>query len=112
MERRIKKLTRDLRDELNLPDVEDWFSFTTVINKHSCNTTMKFSVTFDERSKEVLIDILTEATKDRQSDILAGDYSTECLIKYEEVSRLLRGILYSKPLEEKENLTEPNEVLE
>ena len=74
---------------------------------------MKFRVTFDERSKEILLDLLEQESTTRRADILAGDYSTECLIRYEEVSRLHRGILYAKPIEEVEpNLTETEEVLE
>ena len=75
----------------------------------------RFSVSFDGRSKEVLIGLLQAAMKSRQEEILAGDYSTECLIRYEEVSRLLRGILYAQPEEEpivEQPLPEKKEVLE
>lgn len=75
----------------------------------------RFSVTFDGRSKEILIELLQDAMKERQDQILAGDYSTPSLVRYEEVSRLLRGILYAQPEEEpvvEQPLPEEEKVLE
>lgn len=62
---------------------------------------MKFRITFDSRSKEVLLSCLKKELNAAEADILSGDYSEASLIRHEEVLQLVRGILYSKPEESK-----------
>lgn len=71
------------------------------INKHTWCWTMavSFSVTFDSRSKEILLDSLKKELSAAEEAIRGGDYSTEALIRHEEVLQLVRGILYSKPIQ-------------
>jgi len=58
-----------------------------------------FSITFDSRSKEVLLDALRKQLTIAEMMIRGGDYSEEALIRHEETFQLYRGILYSKPKE-------------
>ena len=58
-----------------------------------------FTITFDSRSKEVLIECLKKELNDAEFAIRSGDYTDDALIRHEEVLQLLRGILYSKPIE-------------
>lgn len=60
---------------------------------------VSFSVTFDSRSKEILLDSLKKELSAAEEAIRGGDYSTEALIRHEEVLQLVRGILYSKPIQ-------------
>ena len=60
----------------------------------------RFTVTFDSRSKEVLLDALRKQMTITEFAIRGGDYSDEALIKHEEALQLFRGVLYSKPIEE------------
>lgn len=61
--------------------------------------TMTFSIRFDVRSKEILLDSLKRDLAEAELLIRGGDYSDEALIRHEEVLQLLRGVLYSKPEE-------------
>ena len=61
-----------------------------------------FSIRFDTRSKEVLLEALKKELNTAQENITCGDYSEAALIRYEEVNRLVRGILFSKPEEEED----------
>lgn len=56
-----------------------------------------FSVSFDSRSKEVLLDCLKKELIIAEAAIRGGDYSQEALVRHEEILQLVRGILYSKP---------------
>jgi len=61
-----------------------------------------FKITFDTRSKEILLDALNKEIILAEDAIRSGDYSQEAFIRMEELFRLKRGILYSKPEEEHE----------
>ena len=59
-----------------------------------------FSVKFDTRTKEVIIAALKKELSIAEEVITNGDYSKESLIRYEELNRVIRGILFVKPEEE------------
>lgn len=59
---------------------------------------VSFTITFDTRSKEILLDSLKKELATAEDEIRSGDYSQEALIRHEEVLQLVRGILYSKPV--------------
>ena len=59
---------------------------------------VSFTITFDTRSKEILLDSLKKELATAEEEIRGGDYSTEALVRHEEVLQLVRGILYSKPV--------------
>ena len=59
---------------------------------------VSFTITFDTRSKEILLDSLKKELAAAEDEIRGGDYSTEALVRHEEVLQLVRGILYSKPV--------------
>jgi hypothetical protein len=58
-----------------------------------------FQITFDIRTKEVLLDALGREQALAEEAIRSGDYSREAMIRYEEILRIRRGILFSKPEE-------------
>lgn len=58
---------------------------------------VSFSIRFDTRSKEILLESLRSKLAIAESEICSGDYSDEALIRYEETLQLFRGILYAKP---------------
>jgi len=60
---------------------------------------IRFAIQFDTRSKEILIDLLNKEIEIAEGNIRDGDYSEEAFIRAEELFRLKRGILYSKPEE-------------
>ena len=60
-------------------------------------SSMAFSIRFDTRSKEILLDALQKELTIASTAIRDGDYSDAALIRHEEVLQLVRGILYSKP---------------
>ena len=60
---------------------------------------VSFSIRFDTRSKEVLLDSLRKELIAAEEEIRSGDYSNDALIRHEEVLQIFRGILYSKPEE-------------
>ena len=60
---------------------------------------VSFTIRFDTRSKEVLLDSLRKELIAAEEEIRSGDYSNEALIRHEEVLQIFRGILYSKPEE-------------
>lgn len=64
-----------------------------------------FSIRFDTRSKEVLLDALRKELIIAETDIRSGNYSDDALVRHEEVLQLFRGILYAKP----ETQEEPTE---
>ena len=57
---------------------------------------VEFTVNFDSRTKEVLLDCLSKELI-LAEDIRSGDYSTEALTRHEELLRIKRGILYVSP---------------
>lgn len=59
---------------------------------------VSFTITFDTRSKEILLDSLKKELATAEEEIRSGDYSQEALVRHEEVLQLVRGILYSKPV--------------
>lgn len=59
-----------------------------------------FRITFDNRSKHVLLDALKKELTIAEFAIRGGDYSDKALIHHEEVLQLIRGVLYSKPTED------------
>lgn len=60
---------------------------------------VSFTIRFDTRSKEVLLDSLRKELIAAEEEIRSGDYSNDALIRHEEVLQIFRGILYSKPEE-------------
>ena len=58
---------------------------------------VSFQVKFDTRSKEVMIDALKKQRDLAEELIKCGDYSQEAFIRYEELNRVIRGILFAKP---------------
>ena len=60
---------------------------------------VSFSIRFDTRSKEILLESLHKELASAESEIRSGDYSDDALIRHEETLQLLRGILYAKPEE-------------
>ncbi len=48
-----------------------------------------------------MIEALKKEIKIAEEVITCGDYSDGALIRYEELNRLIRGILFSKPEEDK-----------
>lgn len=71
------------------------------INKLSCVFLVNFSIKFDSRSKEVLLDCLKKELNLAEDEIRNGDYSESALLRHEELFQLIRGILYSRPELEK-----------
>ena len=59
--------------------------------------TVEFTINFDTRTKEVLLDCLSKEMSLAEDAIRSGDYSQEALMRYEELLRIHRGILYVKP---------------
>ena len=59
----------------------------------------QFEISFDTRTKEILLDCLFTELLKAEDAIRSGDYSTESLTRYEEILRVRRGILYSQPKE-------------
>ena len=57
----------------------------------------QFTVRFDTRTKEVIISALKKELSLAEELITNGDYSKEALIRYEELNRVIRGILFVKP---------------
>ena len=57
----------------------------------------QFTVRFDTRTKEVIISALKKELSIAEELITNGDYSKEALIRYEELNRVIRGILFVKP---------------
>ena len=60
-------------------------------------SSMTFSIRFDTRSKEILLDALQKELTIASTAIRDGDISDAALIRHEEVLQLLPGILYAKP---------------
>ena len=58
---------------------------------------VEFTVNFDSRTKEVLLDCLSKELILAEDAIRSGDYSTEALTRHEELLRIKRGILYVSP---------------
>ena len=58
---------------------------------------VSFSIRFDTRSKEILLESLRSKLSIAEIAICSGDYSDSALIQYEETLQLFRGILYAKP---------------
>lgn len=58
-----------------------------------------FSIRFDTRSKELLLDSQRKELIIAETDIRGGNYADEALIRHEEILQLFRGVLYSKPEE-------------
>lgn len=58
---------------------------------------MNFSIKFDSRSKEVILDCLKRELTIAEDEIRNGDYSESALIRHEEIFQLIRGVLYSRP---------------
>ena len=56
-----------------------------------------FTVRFDERTKQILVSLLDQASAQISQQITAGDYSDEALQAHEELVQVKRGILYSRP---------------
>ena len=66
-----------------------------------------FTVRFDERTKQILVSLLEQATAQMTARIAEGDYSEEALQAHEELIQVKRGILYSRPEEPEEPVVGP-----
>ena len=66
-----------------------------------------FSVRFDKRTKQILVELLNSAIQQTTAAITAGDYSDELLNQHEELSQVKSGLLYTKP--EEVEVSEPRE---
>ena len=64
---------------------------------------IEFTINFDTRTKEVLLDCLMKEMSLAEDAISSGDYSQEALMKYEELLRIRRGILYVRTKELESN---------
>ena len=60
---------------------------------------VEFTINFDTRTKEVLLDCLIKEMMLAEDAIRSGDYSESAMMRYEELLRIHRGILYVKPKE-------------
>ena len=60
---------------------------------------VEFTINFDTRTKEVLLDSLLKEMMLAEDAIRSGDYSDTAMMRYEELLRIHRGILYAKPKE-------------
>ena len=58
-----------------------------------------FSVKFDKRTKQILINLLNNAIGMTSAAIADGDYSDDMLNQHEELSQIKNGLLYTKPEE-------------
>jgi hypothetical protein len=56
-----------------------------------------FSIRFDTRSKEVLLDSLRKELIIAETEIRSGNYSDDALVRHEEILQHFRGVLYAKP---------------
>lgn len=69
--------------------------------------TVNFTIKFDSRSKEVILDCLKKELSIAEGEIRDGDYSEAALIRHEELLQIIRGVLYSRPEGEEVLKTEP-----
>ena len=60
---------------------------------------VEFTINFDTRTKEVLLDCLLKEMMLAEDSIRSGDYSESAMMRYEELLRIHRGILYCNPKE-------------
>ena len=61
--------------------------------------TKLFSLTFDERTKQILVALLDRAISETSAGIAGGDYSEALLQQHDELSQVKRGILFTQPTE-------------
>lgn len=69
---------------------------------------MNFTIKFDSRSKEVILDCLKKELAIAEEEIRGGNYTEEALVRHEELLQIIRGVLYSRP-ELQTTLGNPNE---
>ena len=69
---------------------------------------MNFTIKFDSRSKEVILDCLKKELALAEEEIRGGNYTEEALVRHEELLQIIRGVLYSRP-ELQTTLGKPNE---
>ena len=69
---------------------------------------MNFTIKFDSRSKEVILDCLKKELAIAEEEIRGGNYTEEALVRHEELLQIIRGVLYSRP-ELQTTLGKPNE---
>lgn len=56
-----------------------------------------FTIRFDARTKAVIVQALQEAHTRAVGAVCSGDYSEETLTRVEELSQVVRGVLYTRP---------------
>jgi len=56
-----------------------------------------FVLKIDDRSKQVMVDCLREKLVEAENAVVAGDYSDTALLRYEEYSILVRGLISARP---------------
>ena len=71
-----------------------------------------FTIRFDARTKAVIVKALTDAYAIAASKILTGDYTDETLTNAEELSQVIRGVLYTRPEAPAEEATQETEVVD
>ena len=70
--------------------------------------TKVFSIRFDERTKQILVNLLENAIQQTSSGITAGNYSEELLAQHEELTQVKNGLLYTRPEEVELEETKPD----
>ena len=70
--------------------------------------TKVFSIRFDERTKQILVNLLENAIQQTSSGITAGNYSEEILAQHEELTQVKNGLLYTRPEEVELEETKPD----
>ena len=65
--------------------------------------TVTYTVSFDHRSKCILVDLLEKARQEQQAQIIDGNTEDQTLYAHEELLQLLRGVLYAKPQQTKQD---------
>jgi len=56
-----------------------------------------YTIRFDGRSKEILVNLIKEAMVESEQKIMSGDTSNEAKIIHQELLMLYKGVLYSDP---------------
>jgi hypothetical protein len=56
-----------------------------------------FILKIDDRSKELMVQTIREKLVEAENAVIAGDYSDQALLRYEEFSILVRGLISARP---------------
>jgi len=71
-----------------------------------------FTIRFDERTKQILVNLLDNGIVQTSQAITAGDYSEALFQQHEELVQVKNGILYTRPQGELEVETPTEEATE